>query len=189
MLGGFAIEVVPMGFLRRLPVLFFVAGLAVKGLLVLAWKFSKAPELSNLLTTYDPGAFALAEKGVGLLFDTRRLAPTPGEALAFDLLLVLGFGLECMVVGFFWELFMRPKRADPVAWARAETVAFSKRKAKKYGLLALMNLVVFALTLKTMPLHAFWPFLGPPLGISLVCLTTVAGFYAIALLGEWKTGS
>jgi hypothetical protein len=30
-------------------------------------------------------------------------------------------------------------REDPVAWARAETVALTKRKLKRYGLLALGN--------------------------------------------------
>lgn len=104
-----------MGFLRRLPILFLVAGLAIKGLLVLAWRFSQAPELSNLLTSYDPGAFAFAEKGVALLFDPRRIAPTPGESLAFELLLVLGFGLECMIVGFLCQMFLRSRRAQPVA--------------------------------------------------------------------------
>lgn len=104
-----------MRFLRRLPMLFLVAGLAIKGLLVLAWRFSRAPELANLLTSYDPGAFAFAEKGVALLFDPRRIAPTPGESLAFEFLLVLGFGLECMALGFLCQMFLRPKPTDPIA--------------------------------------------------------------------------
>lgn len=113
--GEFAIEVVPMAFLKRLPVLFLVAGLAFKGLLVLAWRISEAPELSNLLTIWDPGAFAFAEKGVALIFDPRRIAPTPGEALTFELLLILGFGLESMVVGLLWESLVRSKRSGPAA--------------------------------------------------------------------------
>ncbi len=104
-----------MGFLRRLPILFLVAGLAIKGLLVLTWRFSQAPELFNLLTSYGPGVFAFAEKGVALLFDPRRIAPTPGESLAFEFLLVLGFGLECIVVGFLCQMVFRPKRGEPFA--------------------------------------------------------------------------
>ena len=80
------------------------------------------------------------------------------------------------------------RNADPVAWARAETSAFSRHRAKTYALLALMNLVAFALTLKGMPLHTLWPFIGPALGILLVCLAAVAGFYAVVLLGEWMDG-
>lgn len=74
---------------------------------------------------------------------------------------------------------------DPVAWARAETIAFSKKKAKFWGALALANMVACALLLKGMPGHALWPYLGPILGITLVCLTAVAGFYAFALIGEY----
>lgn len=74
---------------------------------------------------------------------------------------------------------------DPLAWARAETIAFSKKKAKFYGALALVDLVVFVLLLKGMPGHALWPYLGPISGISLVCLVAVAGFYAVALIGEY----
>lgn len=73
---------------------------------------------------------------------------------------------------------------DPVAWARAETIAFSKRKAKWYGLLALLNLILFVLLLKDIPAHALWPVFGPIFGVSLVCLTAVAGFYVVALIGE-----
>lgn len=73
---------------------------------------------------------------------------------------------------------------DPVAWARAETIAFSKRKARRYGLLTLLNFILFVLMLKGMPAHRLWPVLGPMFGISLVCLTAVTGFYIIALIGE-----
>ncbi len=76
-------------------------------------------------------------------------------------------------------------RDDPVAWARAETIAFSKKKAKFYGALALVNLIVFVLLLKGMPGHPLWPYLGPISGITLVCLAAVAGFYTVALIGEY----
>lgn len=98
--------------MKRIPILLLVAGLCVKGLLVLALRFSHAPELLNLLTTYDPCAFAFAENTVSLLFDPRRIAPTPSEAVAFDLLLILGFGLECMLVGFLVQIFLHYRRVD-----------------------------------------------------------------------------
>jgi hypothetical protein len=77
-------------------------------------------------------------------------------------------------------------RNDPVAWARAETIAFSKKKAKFYGTLALVNLVGFVLLLKGMPGHALWPYLGPISGITLVCFSAMAGFYVVALIGEYR---
>jgi hypothetical protein len=80
----------------------------------------------------------------------------------------------------------RVDRDDPVAWARAETIAFSKRKTKFYGTLAITNLVGFVLLLKGMPGHFLWPYLGPISGITLVCLSAVAGFYAMALMGEHR---
>lgn len=76
---------------------------------------------------------------------------------------------------------------DPVAWARAETIAFAKRKAKVYGALALADLLIFILVLKGMPGHALWPYLGPISGITLVCLIAVAGFHAVALIGEYTS--
>jgi len=77
------------------------------------------------------------------------------------------------------------ERDDPVAWARAETIAYSKKKARFYSALALLNLVIFVLLLKGMPGHALWPYLGPISGITLVCLIAVAGFYGVALIGEY----
>lgn len=73
---------------------------------------------------------------------------------------------------------------DAVAWAHAQTIAFSKRKLRIYGLLILTNLITFVLLLRGMPAHALWPYLGPLLGISLVCPTAVTMFYGVALLGE-----
>jgi hypothetical protein len=73
---------------------------------------------------------------------------------------------------------------DPVAWARAETIAYAKRKTKFYGILAIADLLVFVLVLKGMPAHPLWPYLGPISGIAFVCLIAVAGFHAIALFGE-----
>ena len=99
-----------MVIMKRLPMLLFAAGLAIKGLLVLAWRFSHEPFLSNLLIQYDPGAFAFAERAVELLFDRRGIAPTPSEAIAFEMFLILGFGLECALVGFFYESLFRQKR-------------------------------------------------------------------------------
>ena len=76
------------------------------------------------------------------------------------------------------------KDQDFVAWANAETLAFTKRKAKLWGTVALTNLVAFALMLKGMPAHALAPFLGTPVGISLMFVSAVAGYYGLRHLDE-----
>jgi hypothetical protein len=91
----------------RTPTLFLICGLVLKAVLVVFWRFSRAPEVLTLLTNYDPVSFWFAEKGVGLFFDSRRIAPGAGEALLFELILVAVFGLECMVVGFVAQSLYR----------------------------------------------------------------------------------
>ncbi len=74
---------------------------------------------------------------------------------------------------------------DPVAWARAETAAFTKRKLKRYGLLSLGNVAAIALILKGMPAHALAPVAGIPLAISFACFFTPTLYYGAMLAGEW----
>jgi hypothetical protein len=38
-----------------------------------------------------------------------------------------------------------------------------------------------------MPGHSLWPYFGPIFGITLVYLIAVAGFYAMALIGEYTS--
>ncbi len=77
------------------------------------------------------------------------------------------------------------RREDTIGWARAETIQFSKRKAKRYGLLTLVNVAAIVLISKGMPAHSLWRILGLPLLISFGCLFSATGFYSVALLGEW----
>jgi hypothetical protein len=93
--------------INRLPIAFLVVGLAFKALLVLLWRLWRLPVLPNLLVYYDPGAFYFAEKMTRLFFDARRLAPPPGEALLFEVFLVIGFGIECLVIGFVLQWVLR----------------------------------------------------------------------------------
>ena len=74
---------------------------------------------------------------------------------------------------------------NPVAWARAETAAFTKRKLKRYGIPALANAVGVGLLLKGMPAHSLWPILGIPLVISFACLFTPTLYFGAMLVGEW----
>jgi len=86
--------------IKRLPVIFLVVGLVLKTILVLPWRLSQAPGLLKLAIYYDPGAFHFAERSAGLLFDQRRLVPTSGESVLFEIFLFIGFGIECLLVGF-----------------------------------------------------------------------------------------
>ena len=83
-------------------------------------------------------------------------------------------------------------RDDPFAWVRAETMAFSKRKAKFYGTLLFFNVVAVVILAKGMPARALWPYLAQYLGqilvISAGLLFAVSGFYATALLFDWLDG-
>jgi hypothetical protein len=76
-------------------------------------------------------------------------------------------------------------REDPVAWARAETAAFTKRKLRRYGLLTLGNMAVMALILKGMPAHALAPVIGIPLAISFACFFAPTLYHGAMLIGEW----
>ena len=74
---------------------------------------------------------------------------------------------------------------DPVAGARADTLAFTKRKIKRYGLLTLGNTVAVAFILKGMPGHSLWPVLGIPLILCFACFFTPTLYYTAMLMGEW----
>lgn len=74
---------------------------------------------------------------------------------------------------------------DPVARARAETAAFTKRKLRRYGLLTLGNVAAIALILKGMPAHAIAPVVGVPLAISFACFLVPTLYYGAMLIGEW----
>jgi hypothetical protein len=89
---------------------FLVGGLLLKGGMVLLWNFIKSPILLGLYTRCDPGAFWLANHTTSLLFDQRREIPAPAEPAAFVALLILGFGLECLLVGLAVQAFVARKR-------------------------------------------------------------------------------
>lgn len=93
--------------LARLPLIFLIGGILVKGVLMLSWHYFGTPDLLNVLVAYDPGAFWLAEQVVPLVFDQRRILPTPMEDFVFQLVMVLGFGLECLAAGVSLRLLVR----------------------------------------------------------------------------------
>jgi hypothetical protein len=86
--------------IKRLPVAFLVVGLVFKTLLVLLWRQWGSGGLLSLLTTYDPGARYFAEKMTRLFFDYGGITFAPGSNTFFDVSLVIGFGIECLLAGF-----------------------------------------------------------------------------------------
>lgn len=92
--------------IRRLPIAFLVLGLAFKTLLVLLWRRWSSGWLLNLLVYYDPGARYFAEKMTRLFFDHGGITFAPGANAFFDVMLVIGFGIECLLAGFLlrWVL-------------------------------------------------------------------------------------
>lgn len=90
-------------------------GLALKSGLILAWRFFQLPWLLGPLTTYDPGAAFLAATGTHYVFGSRGIAPSPAEAVLFEVLLVTGFSLECFVAGLLVQWLMMHKHASAQA--------------------------------------------------------------------------
>ena len=84
---------------QRLPLLLLLCGALLKASLVVGWRITRNETTFKILTIYDPVSFWLAELGVGLAFDQRRIGPSPLEALTFEVLLILGFALQCFVLG------------------------------------------------------------------------------------------
>ncbi|MEO8663435.1 MAG: hypothetical protein ABI693_33575 [Bryobacteraceae bacterium] len=84
---------------KRFSIAVLIGGLGTKASLVFLWRLVKSPVLSRLLTTYDPVAYAFAERLASLFYDPKRIAPGPGEAELFEIALVFGFAMECLLVG------------------------------------------------------------------------------------------
>jgi hypothetical protein len=93
--------------IRRLPIAFLVLGLAFKTFLVLLWRHRSSGGLLSLLIYCDPGARYFAEKVTRLFFDYGGITSAPGSNTFFDIFLVLGFGIECLLVGFVVQWLLR----------------------------------------------------------------------------------
>lgn len=52
-----------------------------------------------------------ANRGASLFFSPKRIAPGNGEVQIFEVLLVLGFALECFAVGYLIRGLLKIRRA------------------------------------------------------------------------------
>lgn len=83
----------------RKPLLFMIGGAVAKLSGIIIYRLWHPHVLFRVLAAYDPLGFQFAEWTVRLFFDQRRVFPTPTEALVFDLLLVVGFAVQCLILG------------------------------------------------------------------------------------------
>ena len=108
--------------IKRLPIAFLVLGLVFKTFLVFLWRHGRSPGLLNLLTYYDPGARYFAERTTRLFFDQGGITLAPGAPTYYEVFLISGFGIECLLVGFLvqWVLhrFRGPRSAPSMPTTR-----------------------------------------------------------------------
>jgi hypothetical protein len=109
--------------IKRLPLALLATGLVFKTSLVLLWRYDwRFPGLPNLAVYYDPGARYFSEKVTRLFFDFGGITLAPGANTFFDICLVIGFGIECYVLGFvarwLWGRFGHSEDARSVPTTR-----------------------------------------------------------------------
>ena len=85
--------------------LWMVAGLVVKGAVLLIWHLFRRRAVLTLLIGYDPLGIWSAESLLPLSFDMRGIAPPAGAASVFEVLLLMGFGLQTFTLGLIAASF------------------------------------------------------------------------------------
>jgi hypothetical protein len=104
--------------MKRLPLLFFVAAVAIKATLIAAWGHLAVLGSMRSLLAYDPLGWWVAGNLTPLFFDPRRFAPPPAETLFFESTLVLVFAVQCFAAGVLIRLLVRSiqrRRADNIS--------------------------------------------------------------------------
>ena len=88
----------------------FVGGVVFKAGLLLLWTFTRNGFAFALLTTFDPVPLWLADNGTRLLFDLSGIAPSPAASHTFDVLTMLGSGLQWAVAALLIEAVLARMR-------------------------------------------------------------------------------
>ncbi len=81
----------------RTPFFFMIGGFVAKGVAVVVYRLFRPPGLLAALTTYDPLGCHFAN-AVLPLFRLRGIAPAAAPPL-YELLLTLGFAVQCFALG------------------------------------------------------------------------------------------
>jgi hypothetical protein len=90
--------------IKRLPTILFAVGIALKAVEVILWRYFQPSLIYSLAVTYDPLAFWFANATIARIFDQWRIFPELLKPTLFDLLQIIGFGLECLIVGFMVQM-------------------------------------------------------------------------------------
>jgi hypothetical protein len=96
--------------MSRWVVVAFIGGILFKAGLLLFWTFTRNSFAYGLLTTFDPVPLWLAENGTQLLFDPSGIAPSPAASHTFDVLTMLGSGLQWAVAALLIEAVLARMR-------------------------------------------------------------------------------
>jgi hypothetical protein len=64
------------------------------------------------LIYYDPGARYFTEGITQFFFDRRGFTLAPGASAFYEIFLVIGFGIECLVLGFVVQWVLRRFRGS-----------------------------------------------------------------------------
>jgi len=83
-----------------MPVLLMLAGMLLNTVLILAFRLWQTPWVLVPIVELDPLSFEFAEIGLSLFFDRRGIAPSPAQSVAFEGFLVIGFGAQCLAIGY-----------------------------------------------------------------------------------------
>jgi hypothetical protein len=82
-----------------MSLLMMAGGFAAKGTAVIVYRLVGPPGFGTVLTTYDPLGIHFAETFLPLFFDLRGIAPPAAAPDVFGVLLVIGFAVQCFVLG------------------------------------------------------------------------------------------
>ena len=102
--------------IKRLPVVFLVTGIAIKTLLLILLRLTGSKGLLTLLTIYDPGAMYFADRITRLFFDNRSIPFATGVDTLFEICLVIGFGIECLLAGFLFRWLLGRVQGQRRGW-------------------------------------------------------------------------
>jgi hypothetical protein len=83
----------------RMPLILMAVGFAAKGAGVIIYRRFQPPGLGAALTTYDPLGFRFADAVLPLFFDLRGIAPPAAASAVFEVVLVMGFAVQCFILG------------------------------------------------------------------------------------------
>jgi len=90
----------------RVPIWFAIIGAVLKTMAMVGWRVSGSIMLFRLVTVHDPVSLWLAEAVVAGAFREHPIWPSLWKMATYELVLVLGFALQCLLLGMVVQLIM-----------------------------------------------------------------------------------